>query len=176
MVKGGDSMTTLLLCCCTVWSGALIALLGVNDAGKQPSVGEVEQKPQVTLTLESASAQRWTKDILFKCKVTLANDTGKELKVKSNFLSVFDGMTLVIQDEKGKELKRQGYTYHQSPFALNKEHRLQSGKTTDTINFPISGLAKDHKKFRIKIVGTLPGSEFKGRLTSKVIEVRPEAK
>jgi RNA polymerase sigma factor (sigma-70 family) len=135
-----------------------------------------KEEAKVILTLESASATPWGKDVLFECRATLENRTGKELKVRSSFFSVFDGTWLVIQDEKGKELKRQSYVFHQSPFSVANEHRLPVGKTTKTIAFPVGQLPKGQTRFKVQLAGTLPGSGYERALSSKVLEVQVKEK
>jgi hypothetical protein len=129
----------------------------------------------VGLRLQKASAERWDKDILFRCDVTLDNETGKDLTVKSNFNSVFDGLQIVVTAPDGKVLAQQGYIFHQSPSTVEpRKFTLNKGNTTDTIVFPISTLPGDAKSFKVRLVGTLPGSGYDRELSSKTltIEVR----
>lgn len=132
---------------------------------KQP---KPEQMPQVVLTLESVSAEGGNGDVLFECKLTVENNTGKELKVRSNFFSAFDGMLLVVRDERGKELKRQPYIAHQSPMFGEQEYPLRVGKTTQAIVFPVRELPEKQTRFTVQVVGTLPGSGYKPELSSRV--------
>jgi hypothetical protein len=133
------------------------------------------RKAKVALTLESASAARDEDgDVLFTCKATIENNTGAPLTVRSNFFSAFDGMTLVVQDVQGKELKKQAYTWHQSPTSVTTNHPLATGKTTASIIFPVQGLPKGLAKFKLRVVGALPGSGYEHKLSSQLLEVRVE--
>jgi hypothetical protein len=128
---------------------------------------------KVKLTLNKVAGDRQDSDVLFTCEATLDNETGKVLYVHSSFFSTFDGVTLVVFDASGKKLKQQGYTFHQSPSAPpGNVHSLAKGKNTKTLVFPISELPADVKKFRVCLVGHLPGSEpDPGLLTSDLIDV-----
>jgi len=150
----------------------LVVALGLVSLSLEPRL-DARQKPEVTLALEAASAERWSNDdALFKCKLIVDNRTGKELKVLSNFFSAFDGMVLVVQDKHGKELKRQPYVFHQSPMDVKKVYPLPPGKTEGTILFPVGELPKGETTFRVRLVGTLPGSGYEPSLSSDVKEVR----
>ena len=129
--------------------------------------------PHVVLTLDRASAERLESgDILFRCKLTLENHSGAELIVQSNFFSAFDGMILVVRDESGRELKRQPYVFHQAPLAAPRGYPLPTGKTAKTIVFPVDELPAGRTRFKLQVVGTLPGSGYEPELSSKVLDVR----
>lgn len=142
----------------------LAALIGAVPAA--------EERPKVILTLDSVSAERLSNgDVLFKCRLTVENHTGEELKVRSRFFSVPDGLALVVQDETGKELTKQPYIYHQSPMAEAKAYPLPVGKAAHEIGFPVGDLPKGVSKFKVRLVGTIPVGENLPALASRVKEV-----
>jgi hypothetical protein len=154
---------------------ALVFVAGLAAAGNPRVVPAGEDGPpqKVLLTLERASSERRDGgEILFECRLTLENDTGKALDVLSNFYSAFDGMSLLVRDEKGTLLKEQPYTFHQSPRREAKAFPLPAGKTTERLVFPIHGLPEDRAAFRVQVVGTLPGSGDSSEVSSPVREVR----
>src|SRR6478735_4636230 len=79
--------------------------------------GAAEPVPAVSLLLTKGTAERWEKDVHFRCEITLENALGRDLAVRSNFGSVFDGLELVVTTAEGKVVAQQGYTFHKSPFA-----------------------------------------------------------
>jgi hypothetical protein len=126
----------------------------------------------VKLTLNKAAAERRTDDVLFECEATLDNATGRALNVRTSFFSAFDGVEIVLFDARGKKLRVQPYTFHQSPFAVDGTQPLEVGKTTKRLVFPVSGLPADVKTFRVCLIGTLPGSAYNpGLLLSDLVEV-----
>ncbi len=126
--------------------------------------------PAVSLLLVKATADRWDKDVLFQCEVTLDNALGKETTVRSNFSSVFDGLELVVTTMEGKVIAQQGYTFHQSPFAPpGRTFALKQGKTTKTLVFPITGIPAEIRTLKVRLVGTLPGSTFDRILSSETL-------
>ena len=132
-----------------------------------------EPKPTVSLILSKASAERREQGALFRCTVGLDNATDKDLTVRSNFYSVFDGLELVVTNKEGKTLVQQSYTWHQSPFtASGREFPLKKGTTTGTLVFPTDHLGGDVKVVKVRLVGTLPGSGFDRILSTETIEVK----
>ena len=131
-----------------------------------------EQKPTVSLLLSRASAERWERAIFFRCAAVLDNGSGKDLTVRSNFSSAFDGLELVVTTADGKVLAQQGYTYHQSPYALGRKFTLKPGRTEEELRFPVGGLPGDVKTFKVRLVGTLPGGEYQRILSSETVEVK----
>jgi hypothetical protein len=131
-----------------------------------------EPKPTVSLILSSASAQRRERDTLFRCKVSLDNATGKDLSVRSNFFSVFDGLEVVLTSKEGKTLAQQLYTFHQSPFtSRGREFTLKKGTTAATLVFPVREVPGDPRVVKVRLVGTLPGSGYRRILSTETIEV-----
>jgi len=157
----------------------LLVLLGASGTLPRVPVRADDLRPKVVLTLDGATAERWGHgDILFECRLSLENQTGAELKVRSNFFSAFDGMSLVVLDEGDKELKRQPYTYHQSPhsFLEGREFVLPTGKSAARLVFPVPGLPREATTFRVQVAGTLPGSGYEPGLATRVRAVRVKAK
>ena len=147
--------------------GALILALA--------AVGRVvvsDPEPAVSLLLQKGSAERWEQEILFRCEVALDNATGHELSVRSTFSSVFDGLEIVVTTPAGKVLAQRGYILHQAPYAASgRVFPLKEGKTTGTLVFPIRGLPKDFRALKVRLVGTLPGSNYQRILSSETLEV-----
>ena len=140
----------------------------------------------VSLSINNASAKRTTTKVHlngdgktfvgkeyvdFKCVVELNNGTGLPLTVKSNFFSAFDGLTLVVIKEDGKELARRGYTFHQSPYSIDRSFKLPVGVTKEVLYFPMFDLPKDCRTLKIQIVGGLPGSQYTSRLSSQITTI-----
>jgi len=139
----------------------------------RPAIAE-EQKPSVSLILAGASAEQLKQGILFACEAILDNASGKELPVRTNFYSAFDGLEVVVTNSEGKVLAQQGYTFHQSP-NTGRTFALPPGSTKGSLVFPIHDLPTDSKLFKVRLVGALPGSDYRRILSSETIEVRPAA-
>src|SRR5262249_16848872 len=150
--------------------GLLTAAAGVACACLASPAAATE--PAVSLLLNKASAERLGKGIFFRCEVTLDNDTGRGLAVRSNFTSAFDGLEIVVTTPGGKVLAQQGYTFHQSPFAPpGRVFPVQRGKTDGALGFPVDGLPGDVRAFKVRLVGTLPGSGYERILSSETLAV-----
>jgi hypothetical protein len=131
-----------------------------------------EPKPAVSLILAKASAERRSQDVLFQCDISLENATGRELSVRSNFNSAFDGVELVVTDLNGKTLAQQPYPFHQSPFSPpGRDFPLKQGVTAGTLVFPIHDLPGDAKEVKVRLVGMLPGSSYHRILSTETLKV-----
>src|SRR5262245_13867021 len=114
-----------------------LSLAAILVSAGSPSRAD-EPKPAVSLLLPKASAEQNELDTLFRCEVVLDNATGKDLTVRSQFSSAFDGLELVVTTAEGKMLAQQPYTFHQAPFAPpERDFILKQGKTAATLKFPI---------------------------------------
>jgi hypothetical protein len=132
-----------------------------------------EPNPTVSLVLGKASAERREQDTLFRCEASLDNATGRELSVRSNFYSAFDGLELVVTRMEGKTRVQQSYTFHQSPFTpLGRDFTLKKGFTTANLVFPIQNFPSDAKVVKVRLVGTLPGSGYRRILSTETLEIK----
>jgi hypothetical protein len=155
---------------------AALSLTAILLSAGGPSLAD-ESKPAVSLVLSKASAERDEHDTLFRCEAVLDNATGKDLTVRSNFSSAFDGLELVATTKEGKTLAQQPYTWHQSPFAPpGREFILKQGTTEATLVFPVRDLPRDAKVIKVRLVGTLPGSGYQRILSTETIEVEVKVK
>lgn len=137
------------------------------------SAGDPDGKTAFDLTLAKATAWRFDggETVYFDCEVVLDNKTGREVKVRSSFTSAYDGLILVVRDEKGKEIHRQGLSHHQSPFAPpGRLFPLQAGENQAKLRFPIK-LPAGVKAVRVMLVGTLPDSGYDELLLTDVVPV-----
>src|SRR5215510_8054003 len=149
---------------------ARIILLVAGMASACRTAVPAEPVPAVSLRLEKGSAERWEKDVLFRCEVDLDNALGHDLVVRSNFGPVFDGLELVVTTTDGKVIAQQAYTFHQAPFAPpGRTFALKQGKTAGTLVFPISDLPEDARSLKVRLVGTLPGSGHERILSSETL-------
>jgi hypothetical protein len=152
-------LTTLFLAAAVVWNG--------------PAVLAEESDAAVSLILSAATAQRRSGDTLFQCEATLDNAIGRDLTVRTNFYSAFDGLELVVTNRAGKTLAQQPYIFHQSPFTADgRDFTIKRGKTTASLVFPIAKLPAGEKVVKVRLVGTLPGSEFRRILSTETLEVK----
>jgi hypothetical protein len=121
----------------------------------------------VVLDLVKATAERLDSGgVLFYCTATLKNHSGVELRVRTNFFSVFDGMSLIVLGESGEKLLQQPYIYHQSPYSPHdRDLPLKTGETREELRFPVN-LPKDTGLVRVLLVGVLPGCDRSGLLCS----------
>jgi hypothetical protein len=150
---------------------ALAAVVSLHAAGPNPLLGG-EPKEPVRLSLSSASAKSWGKDVLFHCEAVLVNETGAAINVKSNFYSAFDGLHLVLLDENGTRLLQQSSVRHQAPYDVKPRlFPLAKGENRKAIGFPVSGLPKGIKSVRVLLVGTLPGNDYPYVLCSNLATV-----
>lgn len=107
------------------------------------------------------------------CTAVIDNQTGGPLTIMSSYYSCFDGLHLVVLDPSGKQLARQSYLSHQSPYSPTKRRfTLPPGKTTDELRFSIYDIPSTTKTVSLRLDGTLPGSTYSGGLTSNVVNVK----
>jgi hypothetical protein len=138
--------------------------------GKSPTAQQGGPKATVTLSLSQVAVERSEKDVLFICQAVIDNATGVQLTVKSNYHSAFDGLDLVVMDERGRKLAQQPYLHHQSLFSLEeRSFPLKEGKNCRELRFPVSGLPQNRREYRLLLVGTLPGSEYSRNLCSNLV-------
>ena len=157
--------TALMALCC--W---IIVLIPLSSAVRADAL---TMPNKVSLILEQPTTERLQREIFFKCTVALENATGKDLSVRSSYFSAFDGLEIVITTPEGRTLIQQGYAHHQSPFTFRgREFIAKNGSTTQTLVFPVSGLPKDLKMVRVRLVGTLPGSTFTRILSTETFDVK----
>jgi hypothetical protein len=137
---------------------ALVALAFVVLHVKGSQADDQPNKPLVSLLLSKASAEPLGRDILFSCDAVLDTATGKDLTVRSNFFSVFDGLELVVTARDGKVLAQPAYIVHQSPFVLGRKFTLKQGRTKEALNFPIPArdLPGDMKTFKVRLNSSMP--------------------
>lgn len=177
----------------------LVVIAGCGDTAPRssttktidPSVAEADAKVQVvdaegspktdgkvsvvSLEMRNVSAEYGEDIIFFHADVTIDNAIGRDLAVRSNFYSVFDGLQLVVTSAEGKILAQRGYTSHQSPATpWGRDFPLNQGKTEGTLVFPIDGFPKDVRSLKVRLVGPLRGSGYDGILSSEsiVVEVK----
>jgi hypothetical protein len=111
--------------------------------------------------------------VSFACTAVVDNQAGGPLTIMSAFHSSFDGLHLMVMDTSGKQLARQSYLYHQSPYSPTKRpFTLSPGRTTKDLRFPIGGIPTTTKTVSLRLEGTLPGSAYSGSLTSNVVSVK----
>jgi hypothetical protein len=151
---------------------ATLSLAAVIAWGGRPLRAEASDAT-VSLLLSRATAERREGDTLFRCDSTLDNATGRDLTVRTNFFSAFDGLELVVTTREGKTLAQQPYTFHQSPFTPDgRDFTIKRGPTAASLVFPIGKLPAGDKVVKVRLVGTLPGSEFRRILSTETLEVK----
>jgi hypothetical protein len=157
--------------------GVLLLLSGATDGqdakkstGVTLTLVRVKAQESWSTPLEGEHAGKKIRDVLFACEVTLDNQTGEDLDVYSHFSSPFDGLSMVLLRD-GKKAYEQAYVYHQSPFSDSRPHILKKGKTERQLRLPIGPMTADWATFEAKLVGTLPGSKYKGKLESNTMKV-----
>ena len=148
---------------------ATAALFGITH---RHAIAE-DQKPAISLILAEASAEISSQGYFFACEAILDNASGKELGVRTNFYSVFDGLEVVVTNAGGKVLAQQAYIYHQSPHSSSGRRLVVAqGRTRRGLVFPIVDLPSNAKSFKVRLVGTLPGSDYSQILSSETIVVK----
>jgi hypothetical protein len=120
-----------------------------------------------TVGIAAASAERFDSgEVLFRISATLDNGTTQTLRITTNFLSAFDGMTLVVLRDDGSELARQSYTYHQSPYSPSNTVDVPPGRTAQDIVFPIRDLSTSAFVAQVRLEGGLPETAYASGLVS----------
>lgn len=139
--------------------------------------GKKKDDRKVTLKLVSALAKHVDgSDCVLICRVVVKNNSGAPLRVKSRFFSAFDGLDLVIMDQKGKKLGQQSYIFHQSPMAEEREYILRTGTSKGRLAFDLRDLPMAVDQLQVRLVGTLPGSGYEPALTTKAVPVKTPRK
>lgn len=136
------------------------------SASSAPPLSPASTGP-VRLSLQSVSARRMSSgDVLFECEATLINTTGAPITTLTNFSSVFDGISIVIHNDRGDLIHEQSYLYHQSPYAEDQPVVLPAGPTPKRIVFPISDWDAGAGVLRVHLKGGLLGTIYKDGITS----------
>ena len=92
----------------------------------------------LSLHLDRAALEHPADEVaLLSCSARWHNRTGTSLATHTNFYGLFDGVVLVIADAQGRELHRQPYTAHLSPYAMAQPLTLPVGETTAVLVFPL---------------------------------------
>jgi hypothetical protein len=161
-------------------SSIVLSILCVSFAQGNEAEKSGTPSGYVSMILSSASFDPEGSGFQMRCKVTLVNDTGKELVVESGFNgpSVHDAIELVITDKNGITQEQVYYAYHKNPlFNRVKEVTLARGRTESTISFPLSNTESLPSIIKVRLVGVLPGSGYSRIFSTETVEVtlvRPE--
>ncbi len=86
--------------------------------------------------------------------------------MQTSFQTVFDGMSLVVATRSGRELKRLGYTEHQSPFSPGRTLTVPPGVTTRELRFPKVDWPGAPAELTVRLEGGLPGTAYDKGLKS----------
>jgi len=155
-----------------------LAFLATGVAAGCSTKGEPAAKPRppgkgppVSLVILKADAAWESNYLSVQCDVALRNTSGSPLKVASNFFSAFDGLAIVVMTRDGKEIRRQGYTWHQSPYSTGRTLELPVGWTEEGLVFPVSGIKGRDEHLKVKLVGGLPGTPYESGLASNTVAV-----
>lgn len=127
-----------------------LATLALSPAAAARADGEVE------VHLEDAHIERNGPDLLVRCRVRWVNRTRAPLEARTNFASVSDGLTVEIQDLRGRALASEAYVHHQSPYAEDRAIELPPGVTRHELVFPLRAALP--ARVRVRLVGGLIGS------------------
>jgi RNA polymerase sigma factor (sigma-70 family) len=132
-----------------------------------------EKPKRVSLVLSKASAERRDKDVLFRCEAILDNATGKELSWQTSFVSTFPGLGLVVTDKDGRELAQE-FSSQQSTgdyiVPILSNYVLKQGNTPVRLVFAVE-LPREVKVVKVRLLGALPGSNYKHLLSSDTLEL-----
>lgn len=152
----------------TLWIGFMVTL-----AVATTTLPASARSRGVRLTITQATAERTDHYTLFSCAAILTNATGRPLQVKSNFASAFDGLDLVVMTTDGRQLCRQPYIMHQSPYSFDgRWFTLQPGQNRQALAFPVPDMPPSLHKVKVMLTGILPGSDYHADITSKAVAVR----
>ena len=136
------------------------------------TVTRVRGCEQTATELEGDQKGKEVQYALIACDLEVDNQTGEDLTVQSNFFSALDYLTLQLL-RGDKVVAEERFTSHLSPSTSDgKPFVLKQGKTRDQLRFPVRLPPKDWAGLQIRLVGSLPGSNFKGALVSNKAEIR----
>jgi hypothetical protein len=158
------------------WAG-LAANLNVARADEPPKADKSHgSSGLVSLILTNASAERRRIDTVLSCEAVIENGTGKTLSLTYDYQSAFDLIEVVATTKDGKELIQQAYSFHLAPNYPARNFELKPGRITRTLSFTVVGIPNDLNSVNIRLVGTLPGCEYKRILSTetKEVEIRPK--
>lgn len=128
--------------------------------------------PPVALQLRSATVTWSTGTLIVECRVTLVNRTGRDLISLTHFNTVFDGFTVIVRGPHGGLVTRQGYTWHQSPYAMDRPLPVVPGETAGTLRFPIQLKAKPMGPLEVQLSGGVRGTRWARSLQTNVVVAR----
>lgn len=107
------------------------------------------------------------------CDVTLGNQTGAALVVKSHYHTAFDGLSVNFRTPAGEVLGETSYLQPQSPYSIEpRDFPLPEGDTSRKLAFDCEGIPADLTEIIIQVVGTLPGSDYAEALRSNSITIK----
>jgi hypothetical protein len=147
--------------CSGMWSLSLqvlvVACLLLLLRGDKPPVPSASRP--VELRLDRVVLIQNGPEPLFICHAVLVNKTGADLTVLSHYFSAFDGLDLVVEDERGIVLSHRSYLHHQS--AASYEPRsfvLHPGLNAHELRIPVGNIGPARAGYQVWLLGTLPGS------------------
>ncbi|MBI5500554.1 MAG: hypothetical protein HY907_09945 [Deltaproteobacteria bacterium] len=107
-----------------------------------------------------------------RCQATLRSLASGPITVRTNFASVFDGVSVVLSGPDGAELKRQAYIHHQSPYSSDGVPvELAVGETTQELVFPLFDFTTELPVVRVRLEGDLPRVPGSAGLRSEELDV-----
>jgi hypothetical protein len=120
---------------------------------------------------------KYLTNILVICTVTMENANREDLSVLSNYDSAFDGMFMTVSDTKGGQLVRRSILQHRTPqhrtpIEIDARIVLPIGSRDEEHWVDVPELGRAIEQIRIRLDGRLKTSEFRGSLTSNVVNVR----
>src|SRR5689334_12301402 len=100
--------------CCLI---IMVAFTGCVQQQTDVNIDVPQPPPKpgtVALRLRSIEPVALTPGWVLRCQVTIQNETGAELRVKSHRGPSFDSMDIVVMDRGGNELLRRSCSFHSS--------------------------------------------------------------
>ncbi len=136
----------------------LIGLIGCAESAEPEPVADQATSGGLTIHLDAVSVER-SEDLTFiRADARWENDTGGPLDGDTTCGgAAFDGVSVVVRDERGNEVGRQGYIEHQSPYAESIPYTLPEGTTQRELVFPFFEPLPDGS-LEIRLEGGLIGN------------------
>ncbi|MFH2008632.1 MAG: hypothetical protein ABI333_18740 [bacterium] len=131
-----------------------------------------QRPPAVAVRVRQATASWTNGTLVVACDVTLVNNTGRPLRVLTNFQSAYDGFTVIVRHPQGGLVARQSYVYHQSPYAQDRVLPLPPGSTDARIQFPVTLKTKPEGPLQVRLEGGLRGTKFARGIISNLVSAR----
>lgn len=151
---------------------------GEPSAGSKaaPSLASSVKAPAaeepLSLEILNIRAERYHDDkgIMFHVDVRVINP-GAQRNMLTNFSTIVDGFWIIVTDSEGVEIRREGYSAHQSPFAQDRPLPIAAGSTEIKMAFPLDHWTSKATTVQVRLEGGFYGTPWPHGIVTNTLPV-----